>query len=1395
MDEPTEAEAIKPVTKSRRRWFGVSALSVVGLAGAVVIALLAALLALDTAPGHRVLINRIEAMTPESGLSIRIGRIEGSIYNRARIIDLQIYDAEALLFDAPEVALDWRPLAWFGNTLAINSATAELATLHKAPKFNPSEKTGPILPGFDIRVGELRIDRLRIEPAITGERRIARFAGSAIIHEGRARVDLSARTEGGGDDLRILLDAEPDRDRFDLSANLDAPADGVIAKLLGAENPVRARIGGDGRWSGWKGNASLDIGENRIIDLRLGVRKGLYTLGGTVAPSLVSRGILARLTEPRVAVEGRGTFERRRLDLDLKLRARSLGVDAKGVVDLGRSLFDDFRMTANLANPRALFPNMSGQPVRLEMLFDGALDSARFEYLLTAPRIFVDRTGFEQVRATGKGRLSKEPVSLPLRLTARRVTGVGDVAGGILANLSVDGLLNVTSKAITGNGLRVRSDKLSSRITLFVDLLTGRYDVTLAGQLNRYFIPGIGIVDVKADFSVAPGAGGRGTRITGRGQAWVRRFDNEFLRGLAGGLPVITTGLERGPDGIVYFRGLKITAPGLTLTGNGLRRVDGSFQFEGEGSQAQYGPVKLTLEGQIDRPKLDVFLTRPMDALGLSNVRLLLDPNAEGFVFNAVGGSTLGPFKGTGAIRLPSGRPAEIAIDNLVVSGTRASGLLRSVEGGFDGRIDVAGGGLDGSLVFAPVGGVQQIAADLQARRAQFAGPPEISIGRGSVKGTLLLDPAGMSIDAAFDGRGVRYGNLAFSRLTGDANLRAGRGRVNAEVQGSRGRAFDLKLAADIAPERIRIDGGGTLDRRPIQLTSPAILNAVQGGWQLQQTSIAFSGGAMSIAGQMGDEITALNASLDKLPLGLVDIVAPELGLGGALSGQISFRRQGEMQPTGSASLRVSGLSRSGLVLSSRPIDMGINAVLDGGKAAVRAVVATGGRTIGRAQARIAPLGQGDLATQIMNAPLFAQVRYSGPADTLWRLTGVEIFDLSGPLAIGADVSGRLAAPIIRGSVQTTKARLESAVTGTILTNLDARGRFDGSRLVVDEMRASAGTDGSVSGRGSFNLAAAEGFGIDLALNAERAILLNRDDIGATVSGPLTIRTTGRGGVISGEVRLDRSRFVLGQASAAATIPRLKVTEINRRGDIIERDAPAVPWQLDIKAKARNRLSVTGMGLDSEWGADLQIGGTVEAPQITGRADLVRGGYDFAGKRFDLERGTIRFTGTVPADPTLDIVAESDVQGLNATIRVTGTGLKPDIAFTSIPAMPEDELLSRLLFGTSITNLSAPEALQLAAAVAALQGGDTGLNPINAVRQAAGLDRLRVLPADATTGQSTSVAAGKYLTRRAYVELITDGQGYSATRAEYQITRWLSILGSISTLGRESVNVRVSRDY
>jgi translocation and assembly module TamB len=433
------------------------------------------------------------------------------------------------------------------------------------------------------------------------------------------------------------------------------------------------------------------------------------------------------------------------------------------------------------------------------------------------------------------------------------------------------------------------------------------------------------------------------------------------------------------------------------------------------------------------------------------------------------------------------------------------------------------------------------------------------------------------------------------------------------------------------------------------------------------------------------------------------------------------------------------------------------------------------------------------VVAELMNAPLLAQLRYQGPADTLWRLSGIEVFDITGPAAIGADIGGRLSDPVFRGSIRARNARLESAVTGTVIQNLAAEGRFAGPRLVLSRLAGQTPGGGSIEGSGTVTFSEGRTL-LDLAFNASDAQLLNRDDIAATVTGPLRVRSNGAGGTISGSLRLERGRFTLGQASRAAAVPKLSVRHAGLdETDVIEAE-DLNPWKLDVDL-AGGDLEVRGLGIRSTWRADLDIGGSANSPAFTGRAELVRGNYEFAGRTFRLSHGIIRFNGENPPNPLLDIRAEAQVQGLDATVLVQGTGQRPEISFASVPQLPQDELLSRILFGTSITNLSAPEALQLASAVAALNSGSGSLDPINAVRRAVGLDRLRILPADITTGQRTAIAAGKYIGRKLYVEVITDGQEYSATRVEYQITRWLSLLSTVSTIGRASANVRVSKDY
>jgi translocation and assembly module TamB len=615
----------------------------------------------------------------------------------------------------------------------------------------------------------------------------------------------------------------------------------------------------------------------------------------------------------------------------------------------------------------------------------------------------------------------------------------------------------------------------------------------------------------------------------------------------------------------------------------------------------------MQLDGDIARPKLALRLAAPNDTLGLANVLLNLDPTQAGFAFRANGGSRLGPFTANGAILLPKDQAALIQFAALDVSGARATGTLRADPGGFTGVLSVAGSGLSGKLSFDPVRDVQRIQIDLNAKDARLAGPPPISIRDGRVQAVVLLDPAGTSLRGTVVARGLSRGPLFLASLNAAGEMRGGVGRITARIAGTRGRAFSFQTEAEVAPGRFKLTGGGTVDRRPIQLSEPAVLVREGDGWRLSPTALTFAGGSARVSGLFGGSTTELAASLENMPLSILDIGWPELGLGGYASGTLNYRFGAVGTPSGDMNLRVRGLTRSGLVLSSRPVDIGVQAKLAGGNAGIRAIAVSEGKVIGKAQARLAPVGgTGNIGERLAAAPLFAQIRYNGPADTLWRLTGVELLDVSGAVAIGADATGTLNNPQIRGSLQTDKARVESAVTGMVIENVAARGRFGGSQLVLDSFAGTTKRGGTVTGHGQFDLGAADGFGMNVDIDAKAAQLLDRDDIKAQVTGPIAIRSARGTGSISGKVRLVSGQFRLGSATSAAAVTRLSVREVNQPPE--ERPEPRrlTPWTLALDVDAPNRLMVTGLGINSEWSAGLKIGGTVTEPRIDGRATLIR---------------------------------------------------------------------------------------------------------------------------------------------------------------------------------------------
>ena len=266
---------------------------------------------LDSAPGHRLIADRVGALRPSSGLRIHVGRIDGSIWNRATIRDFRLYDDRGLFLEAPELAVDWRPAAWIANKLWIRRATTDLLILHRKPALRPSTRKGPLLPGFDIHVGRLEVKKLRLEPPVAGRLYLMTLDGGADIHAGRVLLQLNARSNAA-DRIALQLDSQPDRNLFDLDARIEGPASGVVASLTGWKQPVDGVVSGNGNWSAWQGRATLDAGPTRLIEFALRASKGRYALEGYLAPSRFLSGKLQRLSDPQIRIKGDASMGARR---------------------------------------------------------------------------------------------------------------------------------------------------------------------------------------------------------------------------------------------------------------------------------------------------------------------------------------------------------------------------------------------------------------------------------------------------------------------------------------------------------------------------------------------------------------------------------------------------------------------------------------------------------------------------------------------------------------------------------------------------------------------------------------------------------------------------------------------------------------------------------------------------------------------------------------------------------------------------------------------------------------------------------------------------------------------------------------------------------------------------
>jgi translocation and assembly module TamB len=336
---------------------------------------------------------------------------------------------------------------------------------------------------------------------------------------------------------------------------------------------------------------------------------------------------------------------------------------------------------------------------------------------------------------------------------------------------------------------------------------------------------------------------------------------------------------------------------------------------------------------------------------------------------------------------------------------------------------------------------------------------------------------------------------------------------------------------------------------------------------------------------------------------------------------------------------------------------------------------------------------------------------------------------------------------------------------------------------------SSDGAKGTVTVRAALRLGGTEP-SIDATVGIDRATLVRRDDVTARLSGDLALAgpiselaLTGRLTVEQAEVRL-----------VDATPPEVVDLDGIRVKGAPEPEAGGNgggTLMLDLAIKAERDIFVRGRGLDSEWKIDLTVTGDVAAPVIKGAIEKVRGQLDLLGRPFDLVRGRVTFDGGREIDPLIDVSLELEANDIRGGIVIEGRASAPELRFVSAPALPEDEVLPRLLFGESKQSLSGPEAIQLAAGLATLLSGKAG--PLDFARGVAGVDVLRF---EGETVEDTSVMVGRNIGEGIFVGVrqALGGQG-SAVVVEVEVFKGVVVDTEVGQDGGGNIGITLRRDF
>ncbi|TPL56435.1 translocation/assembly module TamB [Mesorhizobium sp. B2-4-2] len=955
------------------------------------------------------------------------------------------------------------------------------------------------------------------------------------------------------------------------------------------------------------------------------------------------------------------------------------------------------------------------------------------------------------------------------------------IAGKVTAALS--GRLSADAVAIDSGSLK--SDALNSEVAGLVSLRDGAIDLKLKADAPSSALPAAarGMLGERAQLSamlkrepngniaiggltLASGA------LTAQGQASLA--DNTLAADIKGVLGDVSL-LSKDAKGAIAFalnaQG-PATAPDLSLTVDSDKLSVASREITG---------LRLTATGKADaaKPAANVQLTGNVAGQPLQGSAVLATADGK----SAINGLllSLGQNRISGDLALDDKFIPEGTISlDLPDIGPLAALALEKAEGDVRGTIAFSKNGaapqvaIKATTASVTRGDLQAKAVSIDALIANYLAAPVISgkIHADTVTsgGTVI---SGIDVDLKRDGD--------WTGFSGGATVKGIPARAAGRVKAANG-TTTIELAS----------GEATVQGIKAAIAQASTVTIANGTTTLDRLVLNLGGGTATVTGKIGQALD-INAALARVPISLANSFSRGLDAAGSISGTVKVTGA-PASPSVAFNLDAAG------VQTSRTRGAGVGAVsvsssgtFAGNKLTFNANVSDG--------AGLGLKGGGTVTTS--GTPALA-LDFNGavPFGILSQKLAAQGLSLTGTASVNVQVRGPATSPVIGGSISTSGARLLDARSGLAVNDIAAEISIGNGVARINRLTGTLSTRGSLSASGTVGINPAQGFPADLSIKLTDGRYTDGRVVTANLGGDLTIKgPLTSAPVIAGTVNLAKTVITVPD-KLPGSLSALDVKHKNAPGAVRAQDKALRPATtsgktggsglvLDVTVNAPNQIFIQGRGVDAELGGSLRLTGPASSPQAVGTFTLQRGRLSILGKRLTFTEGTVGFSGSLV--PYLNLTATTTTSSATVTIVVSGEATNPKFTFTSVPALPEDEVLAQLIFGRSMSNLSPLQIAQLAEAAGQLAGVGGSTSLLENLRSAIGVDDL-----DVTTDEKggTAVSAGKYLNDRTYVTIQKgDKPGSGKATIDLNVGRGVKLRGEATDAGEAKGGIFYEKEY